>query len=111
MIGCVYKGKVEYIERIEDFQTLMDSTVYDALLEFIRQQKFYAEKDSSFLLSTIDNLQADLADKEQEIEQAKVTLVNREREIEIYKRTICSLQRACSDRAMKMRRFNPCYQK
>lgn len=92
MIGCVYKGKVEYIERIEDFQTLMDSSVYEALLEFTRQLKFYDEIDSSFLLSMIDNLQADLADKEQEIEQAKVTLVNKEREIEIYKRTICSLQ-------------------
>ena len=92
MIGCVYKGKVEYIERIEDFQTLMDSSVYEALLEFTRQLKFYDEIDSSFLLSMIDNLQADLADKEKEIEQAKATLVNKEREIEIYKRTICSLQ-------------------
>lgn len=92
MIGCVYKGKVEYIEKIDDFQPLMDSSVYEALLEFTRQLKFYYEIDSSFLLSTIDNLQADLADKEQEIEHAKATIVNKEREIEIYKRTICSLQ-------------------
>ena len=92
MIGCMYKGKVEYIKRIEDFQTLMDSSVYEALLEFTRQLKFYNEIDSSFLLSTIDNLQADLVDKEQEIEQVRAALVNKEREIEIYKRTICSLQ-------------------
>ena len=86
MIGCVYKGKVEYIERIEDFQTLMDSTVYDALLEFTRQLKFYYEIDSSFLLSTIDNLQADLADKEQEIDKLRTDLVRKERAIERYER-------------------------
>ena len=67
MIGFIYKGKAEYISRIEDFRDYMEPAVYEALLRALDSGITSAhDADYKELKQDYDNLLAEYDELESE---------------------------------------------
>ncbi len=65
MISCQTKNGVEYITKLEHFRDIVEESTYEALVNFIEQNRYNFQERIDDLNAELEDVQSDLFDAEQ----------------------------------------------
>jgi regulator of replication initiation timing len=82
MIGCVTDKGIIYITRVEDFENMIPSGIYNAMIEFVNQNYAKYEDEVEYLKSEIEEIQDESDDLDRDNDDLRDTISKTEKKID-----------------------------